>query len=1190
MPLQEIMLSVTITQFMKIRRIDINGFKSFVDKASLDFPPGITAIVGPNGCGKSNIVDAIRWVMGEQSARNLRGRQMEDIIFGGSESRKQLGMAEVSLVFATDDGRVPAKYLNYPEIQVTRRLYRDGESEYLLNKTPCRLLDIAELFMDTGVGAKAYSIIEQGKIGMILLSKPEERRFLIEEAAGVTKFKTRKQAALKKIEVTRQNLLRIGDIIAEIRRQLNALQRQAKKAEKFREYRGELKEIELLFAAKHFIALEEEKEQVNREFDQHNMKTAGLSRSLEEGELSLEEKRIALLEREKSLGTVQEEIFRLKGESKATENRLEFQRKELLNLDRQLSRIGEELVGLKRQLTEAQAEMKVLAERQGLFSVELAEEEENLAQEELRLEEMERGETELARELEEKRHALFATLSAIAQFNNQYSSAAKRIEIMAERFERDRREKTQLEEQLAETGRLAGELEKGLGRLILDKDETAAALAVLKEREERVKAAQAEKEKKLQESRDEWSRKSSRLYSLQELEARFDGYGRGIRTLFLADNFRGRFPGIVADAIETDEAYEAAVEAVLGEKLQYVLSSGSDDVMAAIGFLKESSGGRCSFITRKIAIPVSPPPSGAIGLLTKVTIAPELRRFVEPLLSGAYLTDDLSAAFRFAGEFPELTFVTLQGELVHSSGIAHGGSMEVAQKGFIHKKREIRLLSREVAALSEVVRDLGADRESLQEQAAFIEEELQILRQKQHQADLEIAHAEKDLLRSREGCQRLEERLALKRLEDDQFREEKEVLEREMANAGAKKSDGDERKSALEREVGAFTEALTLKRRELGETREKVTAAKVKTAALKEKSESGQRAGKRFENLLLDLRERIAGLETELEKGKSESAGTVMAIGQSEEAQKSLMLRLVEAEAAFAGLRERYEKEEAAVQEQEGNLRSLRTNCEEARKQSTEQSLKLSELAMQLRHLEESLQERFRVNMASIVPVYGAVSCDETVKRKRQAELKRIIDEMGEVNLMAIDEYRQLEDRYNFLCAQRDDLEESMKALQQAIQRINRTTRKRFLETFQLVNAKFREIFPRLFCGGSAELRLTDENDLLETGIEIVVQPPGKKLQNVTLLSGGEKALTAVALIFAIFLIKPSPFCLLDEVDAPLDDANIGRFNEIVREMSSASQFIVITHNKTTMAVADTLFGVTMEEPGVSKLVSVKLN
>ncbi len=478
----------------------------------------------------------------------------------------------------------------------------------------------------------------------------------------------------------------------------------------------------------------------------------------------------------------------------------------------------------------------------------------------------------------------------------------------------------------------------------------------------------------------------------------------------------------------------------------------------------------------------------------------------------------------------------------------------------------------------------------MQEQSATIAEELRELGKKRHQLDLDAANLAKDLLRSREGVQRLEERLALKRLEAEQILEEKGLLEGEMADSAAGRSAGEERKIALEGEVGALTEAVTAKRRELGATRDVVTAAKVKTAALREKSESGLRAEKRVDELITDLRGRIAGRHAELEKGAGESARIQAAIGQSEEVLKSLVLKQVEAEAVLAGLKERYDEEGAAVREEEGNLKTLRAGCEEAKNQGGAESLRLSELAMKIEHLEGSLLEKYRVVMADIAPVYGAVSCDEAAKRARQSDLERLIGEMGEVNLMAIDEYRELEERFNFLISQRDDLEESLKALQQAIQRINRTTRKRFLETFQLVNTKFREIFPRLFCGGSAELRLTDENDLLETGIDIVVQPPGKKLQNVTLLSGGEKALTAVALIFSIFLIKPSPFCLLDEVDAPLDDANIGRFNDIVREMTAASQFIVITHNKTTMAVADTLYGVTMEEPGVSKLVSVKLN
>ncbi|HEX5773865.1 MAG TPA: AAA family ATPase, partial [Geomobilimonas sp.] len=447
---------------MRIKRLEILGFKSFVEKVSFDFTEGITAIVGPNGCGKSNVVDAIRWVMGEQSAKNLRGRQMEDVIFGGSEFRKPLGMAEVSLVFSTEDGRVPARYLDYSEIQVTRRLYRDGTSEYYLNKTPCRLLDISELFMDTGVGARAYSIIEQGRIGMILLAKPEERRFLIEEAAGVTKFKSRKQVALKKIEATRQNLLRIGDIVAEIRRQLNSLQRQAKKAEKFREYREELKEIDLRGAVHQYLAVTAEKERLAGDLAELNTVVAALASQLEREELALEERRIALLEEEKTLTAAQEEIFRAKGEMQACENRLEFQRKEQLNLEQHRARFAGELESLARQLFEADAELKMLEDRKGAFSSELAGEEETLLEKERELEEFTAAEGKLTAQQEESRRELFSVLSQIAQQSNTHGGATKRLEALEERYERSRREDAMLREKLAEANRRVEELAKTL--------------------------------------------------------------------------------------------------------------------------------------------------------------------------------------------------------------------------------------------------------------------------------------------------------------------------------------------------------------------------------------------------------------------------------------------------------------------------------------------------------------------------------------------------------------------------------------------------------------------------------------------------------------------------------------------------------------------------------------------------------
>ncbi len=1176
---------------MKIKRLEIIGFKSFVDKASLDFTQGITAVVGPNGCGKSNIVDAIRWVMGEQSAKNLRGKNMEDVIFGGCESRKALGMAEVSLVFSSEDGKVPAKYLNYSEIQVTRRLYRDGESEYFLNKTPCRLMDIAELFMDTGVGARAYSIIEQGRIGMILLSKPEERRFLIEEAAGVTKYKARKQVAIRKIDYSRQNLLRIGDIIAELKRQLNSLQRQAKKAERFRAFREELKEIELAFAATTFIALDGERKQAAGELAELDGKSTSLLAELEKGELLLDEKRIALLEEEKTLSVAQEELFERKGAIQAAENRLEFQRKELLNLDRQKGRLAEELTNLQKQLGEAETELKTLEERRGMFAFEMAGEEEALSAGEKGLDELAGAERDLARRLDEARRELFSLLSEIAHLNNQQTGAAKRLEAIEERFERNEREKTAFLEKLAEAVKRSAELRLVQQSLAEQKNGVIESLTGCKGREEGLKGALEALERELMVLRDDLSTKGSRLHSLQELEAQFAGYGQGVRTLFLAEPFKGRLCGVVADFVETDELYESALEAVLGEKLQYVVCPGDGDALAAVAYLKESAGGRCSLVPKGLAAPLPPqPPAGLEKLLSKVTVRDGYLELLGILMADTYIADDLAAALPLSRRYPALTFVTLHGDVVSNGGVISGGSPEGGQHGLVHKKREVKELTGQVAAATASVQEKEQERERLKGDISGAEEQLRGLRQELHETEILMVNCDKDLQRSVEECRGLEERLAIKEMEDDQLREEGDGLRKEMEQSTRKRSVGEERKAGLEAETAGLQEALAVQKRQIDELREVVTGMKIRAAALKEKRESNLRGIGRVEQLARDLRSRIAGHLAELEKCDQEHQVLTTAIADNEAQLQLLLKGHLDAEVSVVAIKERYEGGASVVQEEEARLKGVRSRAEELRQSLAEKNLRQAELAMKLQNLESTLMDRYRLDVSSLLPEYAEVEYSEAERRERQAELQRLIDEMGEVNLTAIEEYRELEERFTFLSTQKADLEESLHSLQKAIQRINKTTRRRFLETFQLVNAKFQEVFPRLFCGGRAELKLTNEEDLLETGIDIIVQPPGKKLQNVTLLSGGEKALTAVALIFSIFLIKPSPFCLLDEVDAPLDDANIGRFNEMVREMTAFSQFIMITHSKATMAVADTLFGVTMEEPGVSKLVSVKLN
>jgi chromosome segregation protein len=1176
---------------MKIKRLEISGFKSFVDRTVLDFQRGVTAIVGPNGCGKSNIVDAIRWVMGEQSAKNLRGKNMEDVIFGGSVARKPLGMAEVSLVFSTEDGRVPSKYLDFSEIQVTRRLFRSGESEYLLNKTSCRLLDIAELFMDTGAGARAYSIIEQGKIGMILNSKPEERRFLIEEAAGVVKYKSRKQLALKKIEITRQNLVRIGDIVAEIRRQMNALQRQAKKAAKFRELREEAREIDLLFAASKYSRVGDEKKQVEDQLVCMNAALENLQTELETGELALEGQKIALLEKEKVLAASQEKLYLTKSEIQGAENRREFQKKELENLERQQERFTADRNNLQRQLLEAEAELRNLEEfRESLASL-LQGEGEDLVNAERDLEEVIRHEKDVAGSLEEIRRALLAVLAEIAQFNNQHSTAARRLTVVVETVARNAREMLALKEKLAEADRRKGELELTLAALVGQKDGLADELSVLKSRENQLKERFAEVVRKLQEKRDELNKKGSRLHSLQELEAQFAGYGQGVRSLFLTERFKGKFKGLLADFVEVEEKYELALETVLAEKLQYVLCDNHPDVLSAIAYLKETTGGRCSFIMEGLQVPeVQAAPQGLPLLTDKVEITDSCADLLIPLLANVCIADSLETAFTLCRQFPRMTFVTEQGDVVDNGGIIHGGSTDAAQQGLVHKKREIKLLAAEVAALSQQVQDLEQLRRQMDKELATVDEELRNCRQGLHQMEIQLLNNDKDLQRAREECQRIDERLAIKGIEDDQIQEEKDTLEEEIAHSDRQRSAREGKKSELEKEVALLHEMLAKKKLEIDTARDKVTGLKVRAAAHAEKRESNLRAIRRVTELIQELRTRNATCGAEFAKGARDKDMLAAALAGNEENLGLILARYGEEERQLLAIREKFDTEAGQVNAAEIRLKELRSNAEQHGKSLADKKIKASELSLMLQHLEDSLLNKYRVDITEILPTYADLAFDEPERQRRLEELQRLIDEMGEVNLMAIEEFKELEERFDFLSAQKSDLEESLQSLQQAIQRINRTTRKRFQETFLLVNAKFQEIFPRLFCGGFAELKLTNEEDLLETGIDIIVQPPGKKLQNITLLSGGEKALTAVALMFSIFLIKPTPFCLLDEVDAPLDEANIRRFNEMIRELSDTSQFIMITHNKTSMSGADCLYGVTMEDPGVSRLVSVKLN
>ncbi|MDY0270557.1 chromosome segregation protein SMC [Trichloromonas sp.] len=1171
---------------MKIKRVEIQGFKSFVDRVALDFESGITAILGPNGCGKSNIVDAIRWAMGEQNAKNLRGRAMEDVIFGGSESRRPLGMAEVSMIFVNDDGQAPAAYRQYAEIMVTRRLFRNGDSEYLINKIPCRLLDISELFMDTGIGARAYSIIEQGKIGMILNAKPEDRRFLIEEAAGVTKYKSRKKAALRKIEATRQNLLRLGDIVAEVRRQTASLKRQAQKAERFRTLREELKGIEVELARRRFAELGVAIETSGARDGEERRKLATLATRLERDEQTLDEARLAQGEEERVVARLQEQVFLLAAELEKVAGRLSLAAREGESLARRREQWHAEEEEVTRRLSEADGEEERLRQTREDLGGDLERESRHLAEGEVALAELAQRDEDLEAAQQETRQLLYRLLTELSQLSAGQQEVERRRRQLEERKSRQRGETVRLREQFGEAESLIAEMATSLAALRAAHEALGAEQERLRDAVARLREEREENESVLARHREELGRNRSRLLSLRQLEQDLEGYGGGVKALLAHAEWRDCFSGVVADHLEAPAHLETALEAVLGERLQALVVPDRATAVAAAAFLGGRDG-RATFHWPGWQAASAVIPAGARPLAELVRPRPGSEPLVHALLAGCGQVPSLEP---YSGEsLPAGTLlVTEAGELLSWRGEFTGGGRQGLGQGLLHKKREMKELAVRVESQEECLSALEGEREHLREALRESEERLREVDGARHGQALKVKDSEKDLQRLEETRARLDERLEVLVLEDEQLHGEERELDRRLEETLNARGDLEGQRLEHEDALARIQEETQILRREIAVVRDRVTALKVAVAGLREREDGHRAEVARLARLRRDLQGRRTLIAEHCREAQAEEARLEGESARLKIEQEVLTKRHGEDHARLAEVRERFALTQEKLEERQESLRRLREEIDTLREAHGAGQLRLRELALEAEHLHATVLERYRVDLRD--DALPAAEFDADSAQGRLEDLRQAIDGIGEVNLTAIEEYRELDERGRFLQEQQEDLRQSLEGLQTAIGKINRTTRKRFRETFDLVNDKFREIFPRLFRGGQGELRLTDESDLLETGIEIIVQPPGKKLQNVSLLSGGEKALTAVALIFSIFLIKPSPFCMLDEVDAPLDDANIGRFNEMIKEMSQVSQFIIITHSKRTMEVADTLYGVTMEEPGVSKLVSVRFH
>ena len=1236
---------------MRIRRLEICGFKSFVDRTVLTFEDPITGVVGPNGCGKSNIVDAIRWVMGEQSAKHLRGRAMDDVIFAGSETRGPAGVAEVSLTFDTAGlpgdataGGVPWGAAGPAEVVVTRRLYRGGESEYLLGGVPCRLRDIVEFFLGTGVGSKAYAIIEQGRIGFIVSSRPEERRGLIDEAAGITKYKAKKKVAERRIEASRQHLLRVSDVIAEIETRLRSLRLQAQKAERYKRYKAELKDLELCAATQRHFGLVVEQKYLggNREklAEDHTRHTTALRVE----ETAIEVERLGLSEEMAELAAAKEELFALDNKARLSAQKSEHYGDEAATLAQRAERSRREIDGLVekesdnvRALSELQGEVGRFDEEAEARSRELDATEQAYAAARAALMAARQG-------VDQATAAATSAATRIARLESDIESAQGRALDLAQRLQGAMADDSVAVGQVEHLMTEGAAVEEHLLQLQARAQELLAERGVAEAKATSLRGEVARGELELETLREEAHRRRSRLQSLAEIQARYESFQRGVRAIMqrVRDEEQPPTPGqdsvashrawsmggvrgLVADIVQPPPELETALEAVLGERLGNIIVDSHDVGVEAIEYLKSRSEGRSSFIPVALRSPaaIAAAPAGTVvfdtgdGLSVEQPVPavmpmalpqePGVRgpmleligydrqydRVAAYLLGDVVVVEDLRSALDlWRRTHTDKTLVTLDGEVIDPHGVVTGGSREAALAGVLSQKREMRELEAVVARL-EADYQAALDRHVRNKQAlAEASNTVEELAAADRHNEMELLAQRKDgdrLLRER---QQLEARHEQLRSSADDLRAARAQNEKRLSEATAALAES--RESSLAHETSAATlraEAEGLQARADGLAAD-LSSHRVAAAQATDRRKTARQNLDRLERETAEYQRRRAQLETEVSADLLR-AQTLRTDAEQLRGEACLLQAEASERARVHGERQgAVEERNGALARREVDLREARTRVTQLAEELAALDLRCQEVALRLGSLEEQVRERYPDvrRLADILADFHMRPLAGEKEESRLKELRGLLDRMGDVNLTAIEESEELQKRYDFLTSQKADLESAIARLESAIEKINRASRKRFREVFDAVNAKFQEVFPHLFRGGRAALALTDESDLLETGVEIVANPPGKKvLQNIELLSGGEKALTAVALLFAIFLVKPSPFCVLDEVDAPLDEANVGRFNEAVREMTDRSQFIIVTHNQRTMEIADRLCGVTMEEPGVSKLVAVNL-
>jgi len=1194
---------------MHLTKISLFGFKSFADKVDLSFEPGVTAIVGPNGCGKSNISDAVRWALGEQSAKLLRGDRMDDFIFAGNARRKPLGLAEVSLTLTRNGGELPTEY---EEVNVCRRLYRSGESEYLLNKVPCRLRDIQDLFIDTGLAGEPYALIEQGSIGSIVNARPADRRVLIEEAAGIMKYKTKKRAALNKLEATEQNLLRIRDVVAEVERQRNSLKRQANKAERYRELDRRATELKLYLKFREHATLWEELRAILARLEPLQQNLTGVRAGIAASEADLETRRLQALEQEQALSDAQEALYALRGQ-------IDRDEAELRNLTQQIEAAGARqaeneaaLAGLGERVRGLLADLEAgashaTAQEQAVAALEAA-----LAVEGQKLREAEAAVESGVEALERLRGQAAHHATQLALKRNELATLVERSRHMSVHAERLRLHQAEAstQRQGAEASFSADEArrlelleQQGAAR---DRREAAQVEA------ERAREARRRLEAELAGLTADVERQRGRLGSLHELRTQFTDFEEGNRLLLQAGRDR-RVSGILgplAEILEVAPRYEKALEAILGAHLQSVRAETWAEAKEALAHLFRSGQGRATLVSPmpigegtwgqqvrdSLAAQLADLPKELQGQIEGMVLdhlrAPQgSEPWLVNLLADAVIVSDLDAAQAIARELPgPFTLATLAGELLSHRGTLIGGTP--APQGLLAQRREVRELEEALATSELGVAGLREALAVVSEDVATAERAIEVAGTAERQAELDLLAIEKDLAAKRAEEARLSQQLEL-------FGIELQAVEADLGRIAVDVETLRMAIAAGETEAGELSQAIAARDAEvasLRQTRESVAAHLAEQRVI-----LASQTAQRDETLrdLARMRNELAAAEAETARLTQESADlalrqsrmaescdrlreTLSSLHRDEEARRAVLVQLQEARAAA----------QETIRHLDATLRTKRREEMELGEEIAALGTRRGEVKTGMTHLEQSLWEEHNVSLPELRERFAEVTWEIEAAQTELETLRAKLVELGPANLGALEEYEALCQRYEFLTSQAADLINSVASLRHAIVEINKTIQTLFDSTLAVVNQHFDHYWRRLIGGGSAQLRLVEpaegEEDQ-EPGVEMLLKIPGKRATILSLLSGGECALAALSLLLALFSARPSPFCLLDEVDAPLDDANVERFVSLLKEMSQTAQFLVVTHNKRTMEAANILYGITMEEEGASKVISVRM-